>query len=268
MQVEINGITIDYTDQGSGLPVIFIHAFPLNKSMWDEQIEAVGDSYRSIALDLRGHGHSTVAPGPYAMEQMASDIRGLMSALSIEKAVLVGLSMGGYVSFEFYRNYPDAVRAMVLADTRAGSDTADARERRLRMAEKAEREGAGSIADEMEPIAVGPTTRRERPGVVRRMRGMIEANTPQGIAAAQLGMAERRDSSELLAHIDCPVMVVVGSEDGLTPLAEAEKLRDGIMGSRLEEIEGAGHLSNMERPDRFNEILVEFLGSIEPGSTA
>ena len=262
MKATIHHLNIDYRDQGSGEPVIFIHAFPLNQTMWDEQAAALSHHCRAITLDLRGFGGSEVADDPAAMEQMAADVRGLMSALDIERATLVGLSMGGYVSLAFYREYPDAVRALVLADTRASGDTHAARERRLQSAEKAERQGAAAIADDMIPLLLGKTTQQTRPDIAARVREMIEGNSPQGIAAAQRGMAARRDSTYILAAIDFPTLIVVGAEDMLTPVAEAEAMRDGIRGARLQVIEGAGHLSNIERPQEFNAALIEFIESL------
>jgi pimeloyl-ACP methyl ester carboxylesterase len=259
MKIEINRINIDYRDEGAGIPVIFIHAFPLNQSMWDEQLTALKNHCRVITIDLRGFGESDVAVGPYTMDQMASDVRGLMAALDIDRAVLAGLSMGGYVSLAFYRNYLEAVCGLVLADTRATEDTAEACERRRKSAEKAEREGARAIADDMIPLLLGRSTVESRPDIVRRVRAMIEANSPQAIAAAQRGMAERRDSTALLASINFPTLILVGAEDALTPVAEAEALRDRIRGSRMRVIEGAGHLSNLEQPAQFNSILIEFI---------
>src|SRR5215470_12421251 len=173
---KINGIDIDYNDQGSGLPVIFIHAFPLNQTMWDEQVAALKDRCRVITLDLRGFGNSDVPEEPNSMDQMASDVRSLMADLGIDRAVLVGLSMGGYISLAFYRNYPDAVRAMVLADTRAGADTEEGQERRMKSAERAVRDGASAIANDMVPVAFADSTIEKRPQVVERMRKMIRAN--------------------------------------------------------------------------------------------
>ncbi|MFL6275981.1 MAG: alpha/beta fold hydrolase [Blastocatellia bacterium] len=262
MKATINHLNLEYRDQGSGEPVIFIHAFPLNQTMWDEQVAALSHRCRTITLDLRGFGGSDVADGPSMMEQMAADVRGLMAALEIERATLVGLSMGGYVSLAFYREYPDALRALVLADTRAGADTHAARERRLQSAEKAERQGAAVIADDMTPLLLGKTTQQTRPDIAARVRAMIEGNPSEGIAAAQRGMAGRRDSTYILAAIDFPTLIVVGAEDGLTPVAEAEALRDGIRGARLQIIEGAGHLSNLERPHEFNAALIEFIDSL------
>lgn len=259
MKAEINGISINYRDEGAGLPVIFIHAFPLNQTLWDEQVAALRGRCRTITLDLRGFGETDAPEGPYLMEDMAADVRGLMTALSIERAVLVGLSMGGYVSLAFYRKYPEAVRALVLADTRATADPPEGRERRMKSAERAEREGASAIADDMIPALLAPSTVEASHDVVLRMRTMVEANSPRGIAAAQRGMAERADSTDLLGNMDFPVLLIAGSEDAITPVSEAETMRDQIRGSALRVIEGAGHLSNMERADDFNRALIEFI---------
>jgi 3-oxoadipate enol-lactonase len=268
MKIEINKTSFGYRDEGSGIPVIFIHAFPLNQTMWDEQVAALKNHCRVITLDLPGFGESDVpdgryTDGSYTMDQMASDVRGLMSALDIDRAVLAGLSMGGYVTLAFYRNYPDAVRALVLADTRATADTAEARERRLKSAERAEREGAQAIADDMTPLLLGRSTVERRPDVVQRVRAMIEANSPRAIASAQRGMAERRDSIYILAAIDFPTLIIVGSEDTLTPVAEAEAMRNAIPGSHMQVIEGAGHLSNVEQPEQFNSIVIQFLKTMK-----
>lgn len=263
MLIRTNGIGLDYRDEGSGIPVIFIHAFPLNQTMWDDQFVALQNHCRTITLDLRGFGSSDVPQGPHLMDQMAADVRGLMTALGIDRAVLVGLSMGGYVSLAFYRNYSDAVYALVLADTRATADTQEARERRLESATKAEREGAKAIADDMIPLLLGPTTIERRPAVIERVRRMIEANSPRGIAGAQRGMAERRDSAYLLPAMDLPVLVIAGVEDKLTPVAEAESLRKEISGARLRVIQAAGHLSNLENPEEFNTALSEFIRALK-----
>ena len=262
MLIRINGIKIDYRDTGAGLQVIFVHAFPLNQTMWDDQLVALQKVCRTITLDLRGFGRSDAPKDRYSMDRMASDIRELMSALDIDRAVLVGLSMGGYISLAFCRNYPDAVRALVLADTRASADTQEARERRLKSAEKAEREGVHAIAEDMIPLLLGQPSLERRPSVVERVRSMIEANSSRGVAGAQRGMAERRDSTDLLADLDLPALIIVGSEDTLTPVAEAEGLRRGIRGARLQVIEDAGHLSNLEQPEEFNKRLIEFIGNL------
>lgn len=264
MKATLNGISVDYRDEGSGLPVVFIHAFPLNQTMWDDQVAALRHRCRTITLDLRGFGNSYAPPGPYAMDQMADDVRGLLSLLNVDQAVLTGLSMGGYVALAFYRNYPDAVRAMVLADTRASADTHEARSRRIKSAARAESEGSSAIADDMVPLLLGKSSQETRPKIVERVREMIRANSAHGIAGAQRGMAERRDSTYILPGIDVPVLIIVGAEDVLTPPVEAENLRGGIPHARLRVIEGAGHLSNLEQPEQFNAELIAFLAEVQP----
>lgn len=262
MQLNINNSTIHYHEEGKGLPIIFIHAFALDQTMWQEQVAALKNQYRCITLDLRGFGHSTVLGEISTMNQMANDVRALMNALAIDQATLVGLSMGGYVALAFYRAFREDVRALVLADTRATADTEEARANRLRSAEKALRQGSAAIADEITPNLLGKTTMATRPEVVHRVHEMIAANLPIAIAAAQRGMAARVDSTALLALIDCPTLIIVGSEDQLTPVAEAQVMHQGIYNSQLRVLENSGHLANLETPEAFNKALAEFLESL------
>ena len=263
MKATINGINIDYRDEGAGEPVIFLHAFPLNQTMWDEQVAVFAYHCRTITLDLRGLGHSDAAGETSTMDEMAADVRGLMAALEIERATIVGLSMGGYVALAFYRNYPGAVRALVLADTRASADSQEARARRMQSAEKAEREGASAIADDMIPLLLGRTTMESQPDIQARVRAMIKSNSAHGIAAAQRGMAARQDSTYILVAMDFPTLILVGAEDTLTRVAESESLRDSIHQAELHIIEGAGHLSNLEQPHEFNAALIKFIQSLK-----
>ncbi len=262
MKAEINGITINYHEVGEGDPVIFLHAFPLNQTMWDDQVVELADGFRLLTLDLRGFGGSGVTAGTVTMSQMAADVYALMKRLSIERATLVGLSMGGYVALAFYRDYPECVRALVLAATRATADTAAAQARRLQSADQAEREGANAIADAMVSLLLGASTTATRSDLAARLRSMIVANSPQGIAAAQRGMAARPDSTPLLPQMRFPVLVIIGAEDSLTSVAEAEGWRSQIPNSTLQVIEGAGHLLNLEKPLAFNAALQAFLASL------
>ena len=263
MNLTVNNINISYQDHGEGPAVIFIHAFPLNQGMWDDQAGFLKTTCRVITLDLRGFGQSDVPATRYSLADMASDIRGLMRVLSIDQAVLVGLSMGGYVSTTFYRSYPDAVRGLVLSDTRTSADTEEGRARRFASAEKAKREGASAIAAEMIPLLLGRTSLEKRPDVVNRVRLMAESNPPRGIAAAQRAMADRLDSGSLLASVTFPVLLICGAEDTLSTPAEMEAMCRGIPGSNLKVIENAGHLPNIEQPDRFNEALLEYINSLQ-----
>jgi len=265
MKLDIGWGKLNYREQGSGLPVIFVHAFPLNHSMWDEQIDFFASKHRPIAPDLRGFGESDLADQQFSIEDMASDIKMLMDGLAIQRAVMVGLSMGGYIAMSFYRHFAENLRALVLADTRSTADTEEGRARRLQTAEKAEQFGASAIADDMISVLIGPTTRSNRPDVVTRVRRMIETTRPEAIAAAQRAMASRADSTELLRAARLPVLLLTGEEDSLYPPAEAQNLSAIIPGAQLRTIERAGHLSNLEQPALFNAALSDFLTGIDMG---
>jgi pimeloyl-ACP methyl ester carboxylesterase len=255
----IGEIELAWEDEGQGFPVVLLHAFPLNKNMWAEQKLALAHRYRLIAPDFRGHGESTVVEEDSTMEQLADDLRALLDELSLDKVVLGGLSMGGYASLAFYRKYGKRVAALILADTRATADTEEARQGRYELAAVAEKEGAAAVADRMLPKLLGETTHRAKPSVVDRVRQMIVSTPPQGIVGALRGLADRPDSTPLLPRIHCPVLVLVGSEDVLTPPAEAEAMARAIPQAELEIIPAAGHLSNLEQPEVFTRLLADFL---------
>lgn len=259
MKAHINGITLGYNDRGSGMPLVFLHAFPLNRTMWAPQEEALSRRFRTITLDLRGHGESDAPLWRYSLEQYADDVAGLLDHLAIKQAVLIGLSMGGYVGFAFYRKYADRLRAMVLADTRAQADSEEGRAGRFTMAQTAYKKGSGAVADMMIPKLFGATSLGTRPDLAAQIRGIIEGNEPSGIIVDLMAMADRPDSRSLLPTITCPTLVIVGEEDQPTPPADAEVIAQGIPGAALVVIPGAGHLSNLEQPERFNDVVGKFL---------
>ena len=258
----VRAIEIAYEDEGRGRPVVLLHGFPFNRSLWREQAESLGASCRVVAPDLRGHGETSVVAGPATMEEMAEDLAALLDELGVGRAVVGGLSMGGYVALAFLRAYPERVGALVLADTRAQADTDDARRAREETARRALSDGMGPIAGMMLPKLLAPATREGRPDLVARVRGMILGTKPEGAAAALRGMAQRRDQTDLLETIRVPTLIIVGSEDVLTPPADSEAMHAKIEGSRLVKIEGAGHVSNLERPGEFGRALAQFLGGL------
>jgi 3-oxoadipate enol-lactonase len=262
VQARIAGAVIHYDVRGEGPAVLFLHAFPLGLFMWDEQAEALDETHRVIRFDARGFGSSPPGDALLTMERIADDGAALLDHLGVSRAVVCGLSMGGYAAFAMVRRHRDRLRALVLADTRAEPDTDEARRNRALLAEKVRREGAASAADAFLPKLVGATTQTERLGLVERLRKHIVAASPQGIADALAGLAARADSRPTLREIRVPTLILCGAEDVLTPPSDAETLARGIAGSRLEVIPAAGHLSNMECPDAFNIALTEFLGSI------
>jgi 3-oxoadipate enol-lactonase len=255
----VGDIQLAYTDAGLGQPVVLLHGYPFNRSLWNEQVSALGNSYRVITPDLRGLGESDASQGPATMNRMARDVAALLDHLEISRAVVGGLSMGGYVALAFYKEFPSRVRSLILADTRAPADTEEGKQTRHQQAEKALAEGMAGIADSMLPKLLTPETVSKRPDLVKRVRDMMLKTKPEGAAGALLGMAEREDQTALLSQISCPTLILVGREDPITPVADSEKMHREIAGSRLVVIENAAHVSNLERTDQFNEELMRFL---------
>ena len=259
----INGLNLAYTDQGRGSPVVLLHAFPQNRAMWTPQVEALSKTNRVIAPDFRGFGESDAPPGSYTLGQFADDIAGLLDHLAIQRAVFVGLSMGGYTLFAFYQKYPDRVKGLVLADTRAQADTEEGRAGRLAMAQTAQARGAGAIADIMLPKLLSPVALQTGPDLVQRVRTTIEQTPISGIVGALMAMAGRPDSVALLAQIACPTLIITGELDGPAPPSDGKLMAERIPGARLEIIQQAGHLANLEQPEAFNRALQLFLQSLE-----
>lgn len=262
VKVSVNSVDIAYDDHGMGMPVLFLHAFPLNRSMWTGQIKALlGERrYRLVALDWRGFGETTPFDEISTMETLADDVAGLMDTLGMQQAVLCGLSMGGYVANAFLRKYPQRVQGLIFADTRPGADTDEAtKANRERVALLALSEGTEAIADLQVPKLLANYTRQHQPLVEQSVRHMINAATPQGIAAASRGMALRADASDLLPSISCPTLVIVGEEDVLTPPVVAREYAARIAGCQFATIPDAGHLSNLEQPEAFFAVVRNFL---------
>jgi 3-oxoadipate enol-lactonase len=257
---DLVGAKIHYQDSGNGKDVVLLlHAFPLHSGMWSRQIAALSPRFRVIAPDYPGLGKSTPRPEPSTMEVLAEQVLGLLGSVRVDRAVVVGLSMGGYLSFELYRQRPGLFRGLALCDTRPGADTPEGAANREVFARNALEKGLHWVADEMTPKLLRP---QPDPAAVREVRALIGQGTPAGVAAAQRGMARRPDSTSTLAAIACPTLVVVGAEDTLTPPVEAEKMVAGIKGARLARIAGAGHLPNVESPADFYAALLDFVNGL------
>jgi 3-oxoadipate enol-lactonase len=263
MQTHINGITLAYSDRGTGLPIVFLHAFPLNRSMWTQQEEALCSQFRVITIDLRGHGESDAPLSRYTLEQYADDVNALLEQLSIQQALFVGLSMGGYILFAFYRKYAARVKGFVLADTRAQADTAEGKDGRFQMAQVAYKQGASAIADLMIPKFLSPQTIQTKPDLVQHVRAMVKGNQISGIAGDLMAMAERPDSIPFLKQITCPTQIIVGELDRATPPSDAKLMANHIPNARLAIIPDAAHLANLEQPEVFNQIVSAFALNLE-----
>lgn len=265
MKITIGDIDLAYEDHGIGQPVIFLHAFPLNRKMWEGQITALLNErrYRLVAPDWRGFGESGFDDGTIlTMDLLVGDVVALMDALGMQQAILCGLSMGGYVAMEFYRLHPERVRGLILADTRPNADNEQGRANREQLAQLAERQGITAVADKQVPLLLSGDTRRYHPEVAARVQDLIADATPGGIAAASRGMAQRRDSTAVLAHVSCPTLVIVGEQDVLSPPEFAYAYAKGIPGAQVAQIAHAGHLSNLEQPEAFYQAVSHFLRAL------
>ncbi|HEX9242610.1 MAG TPA: alpha/beta fold hydrolase [Anaeromyxobacter sp.] len=259
-RASLNGTELNYRDSGTSKDVVLLlHAFPLHSGMWARQIAALEGKHRVIAPDYRGLGKSGMPPEAWTIDQLAEDIRSLLSHLRIERAAVAGLSMGGYLAFELYRELPGLFRGIALCDTKAGPDTEEGAANREKFARSAIEKGTGWVADEMLPKLLKP---EPDPAVVKEVRGLVTGGTPAGVAAAQRAMARRPDSTPTLATISCPTLVVVGAQDTVTPPAEAEKIAKAVKGATLVRIPGAGHLPCIENPEAFNAALGKFVDGL------
>ena len=248
-----------YEAAGQGIPVVLVHAFPLSRAMWRGEFAALQKEFRVIAPDLPGFGQSPRQAKP-SIPQMAQEIAGLLDQLKVkEPVVMAGLSMGGYVTFEFLRQFPERVRALGFFSTRAAADTPEARQGRLKAAQKIRSDGLEAFGKAILPKLVGKTTLESRPAVVREVTDLILPNRPEGVADALLAMADRRDSTDLPASIPCPTLVVAGEEDSFIPVSDTQAFASQIPSAQLGVIRQAGHLVNLEQPAAFQTTLSRWL---------
>jgi len=253
-----------YIDRGSGVPVLLVHGFPLDHTMWAAQIDALVPHARVTAPDLRGFGRSplgTVDPqAGITMEQYADDLAELLDELAIaEPIVLAGFSMGGYIAWQFLRKYAQRLRALVLCDTRAAADSDEGRAGRLKMADSVAEWGSGRVAELMGPKLFAPRSFETMPDVVSAVRRVVERTPPAAIAAAQRGMAARPDVTAMLPTIRVPTLVLVGEQDAISTRDEMASIASAIPGAQFVEIPAAGHMTTMENPAAVNEALVRFI---------
>ncbi len=257
MHTTLNSIALSTAEAGQGLPLVFLHGFPLSRGAWQKQIDAFQSSYRVIVPDLRGFGDSETEPGSTTMAQYAADVHALLRRLSAGPAVLVGHSMGGYVALAFARQFPGMLRGLVLVGTKAGPDTAEAAAGRRETAAKVQAGGVQMVIDAMAPKMLAAGNQDSR--MIEQVRSFMAPSKPVGVIGALLGMAERPDATALLAQVTVPTLVVTGADDTLIPPSESEKLARAIRGAQLVVIPRAGHLVAFEQSDLFNHALREWL---------
>ncbi|HEX3049382.1 MAG TPA: alpha/beta hydrolase [Aggregatilineaceae bacterium] len=254
-------IKLNYEERGTGLPVLLIHGFPFDHTIWRAQIDSLSDSYRIIAPDLRGHGQSPVPNDPYLMDIMARDLVELLDTLGIDKAVWVGHSMGGYITMAALRDALDRILSVALVATHPLADPEDRRIQRLASAETAEQTGSSATATSMMAIAFAPQVDRKS-NMAQNVFDIMAATSPIGIAGALRGMAQRPDSLDTLRNISVPAIVMGGTEDQIVKPDLMQQMAADMPHTRFVTIDGAGHLPMLEKPDEFSQALRRFLNSL------
>ena len=259
MQIRSDDTQLYYETVGSGFPVVLLHPFPVHHEFWSSFTATSWSRYKLIVPDLRAHGRSEVGHGAATMGKHADDLLHLLDAEEVAKAVFVGVSMGGYVLFEFWRRHRERFQALVLSNTRAEPDTEQGRANRMKSIEDARLRGTAPFLDAQLENFIGQTTRTNRPDIAAKARKMMDGLRVDGLVALQQGMAERPDSVPTLQGIEVPTLVIAGEEDTLTPLANSQLMQQHIRGAKLSVIPKAGHYAPFENPGEFELVLRRFL---------
>jgi 3-oxoadipate enol-lactonase len=251
---------LHYVERGSGTPLVLAHGFPLDHSMWEGQLEGLSDRFQLLAPDLRGFGQSVVTPGLATMQLMADDIVDLLDAAGIRQPIVFcGLSMGGYVAWQFALRHRDRLAKLILCDTRAVGDSSETAANRIGLATRVQMEGPGFIAETMLPKLFAPETIAAQAPCVEVTRQVILRSDPKGIAAASRGMAQRPDVTAHLAQLDIPALLICGEHDAISPPAEMRGIADAMPQATYVAIAGAGHMAPLEKPAEVNAAIAEFL---------
>lgn len=259
-----DGVSLHYEDTGGdGVPVLLVHAWPLHSGMWRSQIDALRGVRRVLAPDLKGFGGSDAPENvaDYSVDSYADDLAATLDDAGVDRAVVVGLSIGGYISFALWRRHRNRIAALVLADTKAEADPPEGIDKRSSQQEQVRTQGIDGLVEALPQALLSPATREKKPDVIENVKDLMR-NPAAGYVGALEAMKGRPDSTQDLAGIDVPTLVVVGEDDAVTPPEAAQDLERGIPGARLVVVPEAGHLSNLEAPDAFNGALAEFLGEV------
>jgi 3-oxoadipate enol-lactonase len=264
IRIAPNNIMVSYMDDGkSGAPyLIFIHGFPFNKSMWNLQVAMLKDNYHVITYDIRGHGNSDNGNENFSIELFAKDLISLMDFLKIDKTMLCGLSMGGYIALNAISNFPERFDALVLCDTQCIADTPEAKEKRMKAIKNIRDSGVEKYADESIKNLFSPDSFNTGINAIKDVKEMIMKTSEQSLCNTLQALANRKETCTRLQEIKVPVLIMAGKEDILTPPAAAVLMHEKIKNSSLNIIEHAGHLSNLENPEKFNNGLLKFLSSV------
>lgn len=260
LTIAVNNFHVSYDDVGEGtIPVILLHGYPFNKMMWQGQLDFFKSSYRLIPYDIRGFGKSTDEKSFLSIDLFADDLIQFMDELSIDKAIVCGLSMGGFIALNALKRFPDRFEALVLCDTQCIADTAEVKEKRYRIIDEIRVEGATNFKEEFTKNVFCKESVSSKKELVNNLRNVVFSNSQHIISMGLTALAERSATCSTLDEITIPTLIICGREDEVTPLAQSEFMHASIKGSILHVIDNAGHVSNLEQPDKFNKHLLDFL---------
>jgi 3-oxoadipate enol-lactonase len=263
MKADLNGITISYSDRGNGLPLVLVHGFPLCRKMWRPQNDALAKAgCRVITPDLRGFGESGMTSGTVSMDIYADDIVALLDHLGIDKAVVGGMSMGGYVLLNLLERYQDRVAAPIFIVTKAGGDDDAGKAKRTALAEACRTQGILPVAEAFRNLLFSPATMTDNPVLVDEVFGWINATAPQGAADGLIAMRDRKDCIALLGSIGQPALVIAADQDQAVPVENSHIIAEGVPDAKICILHGGGHMVNLEQPEEFNVAILEFLAGM------
>ena len=261
--IEVNNIAISYNDYGEGtIPVLFLHGFPFDKSMWKGQIDSLKATNRVIAIDIRGFGKSTDEKSTLSIDLFADDLLAFMDKLNIEKAIICGLSMGGYIALNAVKRFPERFAALILCDTQCIADTDAVKENRYKTIEQINLDGTTDFNEKFIASVFHPDSLAQKIETVANLRSIVFANSKEIITAGLRALAERSETCTSLVSIAIPTLIICGKQDTVTPLAQSEFMHKNCKGSILKVIDNAGHVANLEHPEEFNKYLLDFLNSL------
>ena len=262
LSVNVNEINLSYDDVGEGsIPIVFLHGFPFDKSMWQEQLDYLKNSHRVIACDIRGFGKSTDEESHLSMDLFANDLILFIDKLDLDKVIICGLSMGGYIALNAMQRFPSRFEALILCDTQSGADSHDVKAKRFKTIDEVKEYGAINFNKGFIKNVFYKGSLTDKPEVVEQLRSVVFSNSQHIISQGLIALAERSETSSVLKEITIPTLIICGREDVVTPLTESKFMNKQIKGSILHVINNAGHVSNLEEPRKFNKLIRDFLNN-------
>jgi len=263
LTIPVNNLHLSYDDVGECVtPIIFLHGYPFNKTMWEGQLEFLKSSYRLIACDIRGFGKSTDEDSSLNIDLFSDDLIAFMDILNIDKAIVCGLSMGGFITLNAQKKYPDRFEALILCDTQCIADTKEVKEKRHAIIDEIEVNGAATFNEGFIKSVFHKDSITNKKELVDQLRSVVFANSENIIIKGLVALAERAENCSTLSEINIPTLIICGREDEVTPLVQSEFIHTAIKGSILNVIDNAGHVSNLEQPDKFNKHILDFLTAL------